>query len=110
MAPGRTYMPVASKTFAPACAPAPDSTRVITPSMTWTSASTGPPGVYTVPPRISSSVKFEVLNAEQRRVGNAGVADVVLAALAAVEHHHEVDDLQSRVPQNLGRAQRIASG
>src|SRR5512135_977938 len=108
MAPGRTYMPVASMTFAPSRARTPGSTRVITPSVTWTSAATGPPGVYTMPPRIRSSVKLEVLYAEQRRVRDAGVPNVLLSPFATVEHHHEADHLQPRVAQHLRRSQGVA--
>src|SRR5579864_6815602 len=110
MAPGRTYRPEASTTFAPAGARKSDPTRVMTPSVTWTSASSGPPGVYTVPPRIRSSVKLEVLDPEQRRVRNACAPDVLLSALTTIEHHDEVNHVQARVPQNLRRPQRVAAG
>src|SRR3981081_1092380 len=56
-----------------------------------------------------SSVKFEVLNAEQRRVRNAGAADVLLASLSAVEHDDDVDDVRARVAKDLRRPQRIAT-
>src|SRR5712671_425439 len=87
----------------------PASTRVITPSVTWTSAWRGPSGPWTVPPLISSSVKFEVLNAEERRVSNAGVLDVFLASFLSIEDDDQVDDIRARVAQNLGRTQRVAT-
>src|SRR5260370_10679993 len=68
-----------------------------------------------MPPSMTSafarpeSVKLEVGDAEQRRIWNAGPADVLLAALAAVEDDHEMDDLDTRVAQNLRRAQRVAA-
>ena len=40
---------------------------------------------------MSSSVKFEVLNAEERRVRDAFIADVVFAALTAVQHYRAGD-------------------
>src|SRR6266702_7382943 len=103
-APGRTYLPRASTSVPPAVSARPGSTFVMTPSLTSTFASRGPAGVYTVPLRIRSSVKFEVLNPEQRRVRNAGGADVVLPTLASVEHDDEVDDVEARVAQHLDRA------
>src|SRR5256885_2031112 len=59
---------------------------------------------------MSSSVKFEVLNAEERGVRNAGLADVLLAALSAIQHHDEVDHIEACIAQRLHRAQRIAAG
>src|SRR5882672_3957483 len=88
----------------------PASTRVITPSVTCTSASRGPSGPWTVPPRISSSVKFQVLNAKERRVRDAGAFDVVLAPFASVEHDDQVDDVGARVTQHLRRTKRVAAG
>src|SRR6266513_2606368 len=54
-----------------------------------------------------SSVKLEVLNAVQRRVGNPGLADVFLAAFPAVEHDDQVDDLQAGTAKRIDGAQRI---
>src|SRR6267378_6486463 len=110
IAPGSTYIPCASMRAAFSGIGPPASTRVITPSVTWTSASRGPSGPWTVPPLISSSVKFEVLNAEERRVRNAGVLYVFLASFLSIEDDDQVDDIRARVAQNLGRTQRVATG
>src|SRR5260370_32455899 len=69
-----------------------------------------------MPPSMTSafarpeSVKLEVGDAEQRRIWNAGPPDVLLAALAAVEDDHEMDDLDPRVARHLCRAQGAATG
>src|SRR5690242_19625877 len=84
------------------------STAAMTPSVTCTSACRGPSGVYTMPPRIKRSVKVEVGDPEQRRVRDARLANVVLAALPPVQHHDEVDHVEPGVAQHLHRAQGIA--
>src|SRR5258708_32276864 len=58
----------------------------------------------------AESVKLEVGDSEQWRIRNAGRADVLLAALAAVEDDDQVDDLDARVAKHLRRAQRVAAG
>src|SRR5260370_19458943 len=91
-------------------------TLVMTPSATCTSTLCGPCGVWTMPPSMTSafvraeSVKLEVGDSEQRRIRNAGPADVLLAALAAVEDDDQVDHLDARVAEHLRRAQRVAAG
>src|SRR6266851_7987523 len=91
-------------------------TPMMTPSATCTSTSRGPSGVWTMPPSMTSafvrldSVKLEIGDAEQRRIRNAGPADVLLAALSAVEDDHEIDDLDPRVAKHLCRAQGVATG
>src|SRR5205823_5900117 len=102
-------MPLASTSCAPG-ASIDGSTAAITPSVTCTSAWRGPSGVWTLPPRMSSSVKFEVLNAEERRVRDAFLADVVFAALTAVQHHDKMNHIEARVAQHLDRAERVAAG
>src|SRR5437762_5998496 len=105
--PGSTYIPDTSTTWA--CAASRCSTRVITPSLTWTSACFGPWGVYTVPPLKRRSVKLQVLNPKQRRVRNPSLADACLAALAAVKHDDEVDHLQAGVAEHLHGAKSLAA-
>src|SRR5260370_8182260 len=91
-------------------------TLVMTPSATCTSTSRGPSGVWTRPPSMTNafvraeSVKLEVGDSEQRRIWNAGSADVLLAALAAVEDDDQVDHLDASVAEQLRRAQRVAAG
>src|SRR5438477_2825604 len=109
-APGKMYLPRASTSVPSAVSARPGSTLVTTPSLTSTSASRGPVGVYTVPLRIRSSVKFEVLNPEQRRIRDARGLDVFLPALASVEHDNKVDDVEACVAQHLDRAERVAAG
>src|SRR5690349_7670446 len=55
------------------------------------------------------SVKREVRDVEQRRVGNARLADVLFPALTAIKHHHQMDDVEARIAQRLDRAKRITS-
>src|SRR5579872_4005309 len=110
MPPGRTYIPAASTMFADAAPARPCATSVTTPSMTRTSASRGPSAVKTVPPRTRSSVKFEVCDAEKRRVGDPRLADVLLPSLATVEDDDEVDDVEAGVAQDLHRTERVATG
>src|SRR5712692_1255140 len=98
-------MPRASISLPLASRARPGSTFVITPSLTNTSASRGPVGVYTVPLRRSSSVKFQVFNPEQRRVRDAGLTDVVLTALAPIDQHHQVDHIEAAVTQHLDRTE-----
>src|SRR5438445_9762140 len=57
-----------------------------------------------------SSVKFEFLNPEKWRVRNAGLADIFFAPFSTVQHHDQVDHVESRVAQHLHRAQRVAAG
>src|SRR5260370_37686815 len=88
----------------------------MTPSATCTSTLCGPCGVWTMPPSMmnafvrAESVKLEVGDSEQWRIRNAGRADVLLAALAAVEDDDQVDDLDAGVAEHLRRAQRVAAG
>src|SRR5258708_22790802 len=88
----------------------------MTPSAICTSTSRGPSGVWTVPPSMTSafvrveSVKLEVGDAEQRRIRNAGPADVLLTTFAAVEDYDQVDHLDACIAQHLRRAQRVAAG
>src|SRR5438132_5467098 len=108
-APGSTYMPVTSISAPSGPIARPRSTRTMAPSLTCTSARRGPSGVYTVPPLMRSSVKFEVLNPEKRRVRNARLANVFLAAFSAVQHHNQVNHFESGVAQHLQRAQRVSA-
>src|SRR5260370_39588961 len=115
IAPGSTYMPRASTMCAFEGAGS-LPTLVMTPSATCTSTSRGPSGVWTRPPSMTNafvraeSVKLEVGDSEQRRIWNAGSADVLLAALAAVEDDDQVDHLDASVAEQLRRAQRVAAG
>src|SRR5437879_9731077 len=108
-APGKTYLPRASTSVPSAVSARPGSTLVTTPSLTSTSALRGPAGTYTVPVRIKSSVKFEVLNPEQDRVRDASSAAVVLPSFASVEHDDQVDHVEAGVAQHLDRAERVAA-
>src|SRR5438067_3393586 len=109
-APGSTYLPRASTSSPPSFRARPGATSVMTPSLTSTSTSRGPSGVYTVPFRIRSSVKLEVSNPEQRRVRDLRGANVVLPTFAAVEHDHQVDHIEAGVAQHLDRAERVSAG
>src|SRR5712692_11074224 len=87
----------------------------MTPPATWTSTCRGPSGVCTVPPLMTralarGSVKLEVGDAKERRVRDAGVTDVVLAPLAAIEDDDEMDHVGTRIAQDLRRPQRVAAG
>src|SRR5258706_12469993 len=87
----------------------------MTPPATWTSTCRGPSGVCTVPPVMTralarGSVNLEVGDSKERRIGDAGAADVVLAPLAAIEDDDEVDHVGARIPQDLRRPQRVAPG
>src|SRR5256885_1681056 len=105
--PGSTYIPDTSITLP--CTGRLRSTRVITPSVTCTSACWGPTAVWTVPPLNRSSVKLQVLHAKQRRVRNLRVADVVLATFSAVQHDDQMDDLEARTAKHLHRAKRVTA-
>src|SRR4029077_3021855 len=90
-------------------------TLVITPPATWTSTCRGPSGVCTVPPVMTralerGSVKIQVFDAKEWRIWDTGAADIVLAALAAVEDDDEMDHVGARITQDLRRPYRIATG
>src|SRR5437879_4933964 len=114
IAPGSTYMPRASTVRASSGALS-LPTAVMTPPAIWTSTSRGPSGVCTVPPTITidvrdaRSVKLEIGEAEKRRVGKAGGANVVLAAFAAVEDDHQVNHGRAGVAQHLRGTKRVAA-
>src|SRR5258706_4215085 len=87
----------------------------MTPPATWTSTCRGPSGVCTVPPVMTralarGSVKLEVGDSKERRIGDAGAADVLFAPLSAIEYDDEMDHVGARIPQDLRRPQRIAAG
>src|SRR2546427_3409446 len=115
MAPGSTYIPRASTTPAPGEADLRSAKIVMTPSEMWTSTRRGPSGVWTVPPAMTRagpaarSIKFQVRDAEKRRIRNAGAADVLLSPFAPGEHDDEVDPLHARVAEPPGRAQGSAT-
>src|SRR5437660_6198082 len=109
------YIPRASTVRAPGGAVS-LPTAVMTPPAICTSTSRGPSGVCTVPPamtidvRDARSVKLEICDAKKWRVRDVRCADVLLAALAAIEDDHEVNHGDAGVAQHLRRAKRVAAG
>src|SRR5215472_3592442 len=107
MPPGSTSSPRASTSCAPT--PPPRSRLVMTPPAMWTSASRGPPGVQTVPLRMTVS-DGEIGLSEQRRERHAQPVQVLRCALLPVQHGHQPDHGAARCPHLLDRPDRLAAG